>query len=303
MINDIWLLINQNWLGVFLGIASLCYAIYEAKRKRGPRLCYQYTGDRLIRTDIKLIPDGLEVKFAGEVVNNLSITKIIVWNLGPSPIKRSDIPAEDRIKFRFPKNTKILRAEITRSTRDIIDAKIDYQPGTACRITYDFNFLDSNDGSLITIWHDASVTMAKASGTIIGQTKGPQSFGRYYPSAPLFPALGKRKSLAFSDSIRLNMVRLASNRKAFSWINIFYGVLMLVVFVLFRVDSVRSTLAVVGISTPNFGDLGLVITLLVAPILIIGGSVQLYALRRKFPKSLDPDEVVSEKSETDIVTA
>lgn len=171
---------NQNWVGVLLAIIALIYAVYEGLKRRGPRLAYQYVGQRIIGRSIDILPDKLQINYEGQPVHNLSLTRIAMWNKGPAAVRGSDIPEGDPISISFEENSKILRAEVSKTTRDInqFTAVMGTSPEFS-KVLVNFEFLDSGDGALLSIWHTSEKTIPTINGTIIGQRKGVESFGRF----------------------------------------------------------------------------------------------------------------------------
>lgn len=172
--------LNQNWVGVLLAIIALMYALYEGLKRRGPRLAYQYLGQRIIGQSVDILPDKLEINYDGHPVRNLSLTRIALWNKGPSALRGADIPEGDPISISFEENSKILRVEISKITRDINNISIVTSEENEKSIAiFNFEFLDSGDGALLSIWHTAEKTAPIIEGTIIGQKDGVESFGRF----------------------------------------------------------------------------------------------------------------------------
>lgn len=171
--------LEANWIGVGLGVIALLYALYEGTKRRGPRLAYQHFGQRLIGESADLLPDGLEVTYEGSTVRNLSLTRIVIWNAGRSPLRNSDIPQADPLKISFSDDSKILRAHISQITREVNGFLIDIEQTYKNSIDVEFDFIDPDDGALISVWHTSKKTDAKLSGTVIGQKSGPTSFGYF----------------------------------------------------------------------------------------------------------------------------
>ncbi|MDO7841632.1 hypothetical protein [Sphingomonas immobilis] len=171
--------LNQNWVGVLLGVVALFYALYEGNRRRGPRLVYQYLGQKLLGGSVDLLPTGLEVTFSGAAVPRLSLTRLVVWNSGAGPLRGTDIPSHDPLTLKFHGEAKILLAEISRITRDVTKFQIGYEAGISDSVTVNFDFLDPGDGALLSIWHTSTKSIPEFNGTIIGQKDGPVSYGRF----------------------------------------------------------------------------------------------------------------------------
>src|SRR5438105_11473940 len=119
MFESVKTFIGQNWLSTTISILAIVYAIYEARRRRGPMLAYQFTGQRLIGSRSDRLPAAVQISFKGVTVTNLSQTQIVVWNKGDAPLRANDIPAHDPIAFSFGDQTRVLLAEVVKFTREV----------------------------------------------------------------------------------------------------------------------------------------------------------------------------------------
>ena len=189
--------IGQNWLSTSISIAAVVYAIYEARRRRGPMLAYQFTGQRLIGTKRNRLPEEVQIVFAGVPVKNLSQTQLIIWNNGDAPLRSDDIPDHDPISFSFGSGAQVLLAEVVKITREVNRIETQFIAGESNNISLKFGFLDKDDGALISVWHNGEDPMPDVSGTILGQKSGPVSYGRFLtfnqPIGPMRPSKPSEK--------------------------------------------------------------------------------------------------------------
>ncbi len=171
--------LSQNWLGTVIGIAGIAYAVFEAKRHRGPILSYQFNGTVVVRSTRSSLPEGMEVSYNGQRLSRLLMTSIIVWNEGASALKQSDLSSNDPVTFCFSEPSTVFLAQIEKVTRAA--NRFSVKVGESGAVTINFEFLDKNDGALLNIWHDSSSIVPNVSGTIIGQPGGIRCRGRYIP--------------------------------------------------------------------------------------------------------------------------
>lgn len=165
--NSIWALIQENWVGTILGLIALVIALYEMLKRRGPKLSYQFSGQRIVGRRIDPLPAQVSIQFEGEPVDHLSRTEIILWNAGPAALRRNDIPQSDPLTIQF-QDSRILMTEITKVVRESSDVSITVA-GDRSSATVSFEYLDKNDGALLTLWHDGVDTTPAIRGVIIGQ--------------------------------------------------------------------------------------------------------------------------------------
>lgn len=167
-------ILNQGWIGALLGLIGIAFGLYQMLRRSGHRLVFQVTGQRIIQNRFGIMPKEFRVTFEGKDVENLSLTQILVWNSGPGALRHSDIIADDPIRFYFD-SSDILKADIVKTTRKVNKPRIDINQRSS--ITVDFDFLDYNDGLLISVFHGSENIEPRASGTIIGSPNGIKNLG------------------------------------------------------------------------------------------------------------------------------
>jgi hypothetical protein len=275
--------VSQNWLGSLIGLIGVAYAIYEARRFRGPKFSYQFIGQRLLGTRVKQFPGGLVVSFNGEPLKALSLTYLIVWNKGTTPIKRDDLSRHDPITYSFGDNSRILSAEVSKSTRESNRLAIAFQPGTSSTITLDFDFLDRGDGALISVWHDSLDTMPDASGTIVGQKRGPVSYGRFIARSR--NSLAPQRGSKASEKIILKLAPIATTVANFSTF-VIMGVGILIAVSPFLGDVFGIDPQTQGVDSEGSKWARTIMGILY----FLVGFLMYQSMRSRFPKGLLPDE-------------
>ena len=100
--------------------------------------------------------EGLEIKYNGNPIKNLAVTRIVIWNKGRDPIKREDIAPKDPIAIHFredvigdptvspPAQTSPNNVSLKKENRKII---------------IDFDFLDFEDGAIIQVFHTSRLIL------------------------------------------------------------------------------------------------------------------------------------------------
>lgn len=281
--------LNQGWVGAVIGVIGVAFGIYQILHRAGPRLSYQYIGQRLIDGGDALLPNNVVVQYDGKPVKRLSLSQIIVWNSGESAIRTQDIVPDDPVRFCFGDDAEILGVEIEKATRRSNNCEVHVHPEKDGCLLYKFGFLDHQDGVLIRVLHTGKKTKPACSGTIVGLPRGIQYLGQVPVQTPrrtLERARGKAGlERAFLESILLTF----KYRKIMFLFAGILGVAALLVAVFPNLalliganipDKERIPLAIFG---AIYGPLSLMV---------------LWMERRRFPTSLMPDEIAEGKEES-----
>lgn len=285
--------IGQNWLSTSISIGAVVYAIYEARRRRGPMLAYQFTGQRLIGTKRNRLPEEVQIIFAGVPVKNLTQTQLIIWNNGDAPLRSDDVPDHDPISFSFGSGSQVLLAEVVKISRDVNRIETQFIAGESNNISLKFGFLDKDDGALISVWHNSDDPMPDVSGTILGQKSGPVSYGRILkfkqPIGPMRPSKPSEK--LFFDLAQTTQPYLYS---AMPITAVVVGLLALAL--PFAAESGFPLIPVFPVMSQESGYL-----LFAFGATYLGvGLFMLHMKRRRFPEELTPDEFLSGKPQDDL---
>ena len=292
--NTLFTFLSQSWISTVIGIIGFGLAIYQHFKSTGPMLCFQYIGQRLIDGEKALLPKNVVVQYDGKQVKRLSLSQIIIWNEGKAAIRGQDIVETDPVRFCFGDDTEILSVQIEKTTRRANDCSLHaHQDKLGCLI-YKFGFLDHKDGVLIRVLHTGQVTKPTCFGTIIGLPRGIKFLGKV-PAQTLTSSYARVDESKYFKMIfsRLLLSILASVR---------FRVIMLLLTGLMGI-----TLLFLAVF-PNL-------------VLVVGGNISdvkrieaaifgvLYSLflipwwigRRRFPRSLMPDEIAEDRDSPTIV--
>src|SRR5690606_3108438 len=100
-------------------------------------------------------PEGVEILYLGQRVENLARSVLTVWNNGNVTIDRSQLVAMKPIGIHFSKAQKILDFRIVKASRAESNFKLekhtDEHAGDSLRI--DFDFVEPNEGILLEMLH------------------------------------------------------------------------------------------------------------------------------------------------------
>lgn len=168
---------EPNFLGTILnylfgigGILATIYFSVKYSEKKKPVYCY--TTEQKIRKKLdprNSINSGIEVRYKGKVVDEVSVTTIWFWNAGKKPIRKEDIPASSKITISIEENEKkvdILDASCRKTSRSEIQFNLEKQ-------NLNFEFLDYLDGATLEIIHTGSLyAEVKISGVVLNCPKG-----------------------------------------------------------------------------------------------------------------------------------
>ena len=114
-------------------------------------------------SDLKVSSKGKDIK------TDITVIQIAIWNKGKQSIKNEDILKQ--VKIVASPSCQILETIIRKSTRDIIDFKIDDSHYTEGYIPLSWQILEKNDGVVIQIIYSGSLeTDFKVVGVLEGQS-------------------------------------------------------------------------------------------------------------------------------------
>jgi len=163
-----WLATNP-WLIItsfIITIISLPLVIFfYFKSKKDKKLYYAILSHNIVRDLVSRI-DSLEMLYAGERIENITVTKIAFWNAGNDTIKGQDI--KKPLTVTVENGYKILKADqfyiINKENKFSINLSDDKS-----HIIVDFDYLDKNQGEIIQLYHNGkSENDIKIDGYIMG---------------------------------------------------------------------------------------------------------------------------------------
>ena len=172
---QIWQWFVDRVLSNPVSLIALALAIFfYFKNRRFKRLSYAQRSKSLVHDYRSKVPK-LELSYEGQPIENLIISRAVIWNSGKETISETDIPPADKLTLTLPNGTKILAYEIRSQlkpaneiglSKDILSGV-----GSQCeRVIPSFNFLDPHDGFVCDILHTGSPYSISFAGSIKGGT-------------------------------------------------------------------------------------------------------------------------------------
>lgn len=149
-------------------LASSIILYYRSKREKKPRLVISSLN--LFNENSKKI-NGLETMYMGRTVQNVTITRITLWNSGRETIQRNDISPADPLTISINPKFRILESQVlsTKKVTNVIKLE-ETEAGLKTNITFDY--LDYGGGAVIQVVHTGNSSAdIKVEGTIVGYGK------------------------------------------------------------------------------------------------------------------------------------
>ena len=160
---------NNPWLNVLfliLSIVSIALAYffyYKSIKEKKP--VYNWKTYPLFQPN-PIVGNKIEIKYNGNQIDNLSLTKFAFWNAGRESIRYEDIAPNDPFLIIVDKGVNILDFQIVEQNtiNNFSLEKINDQT-----IKVNFDFTDFNDGIIVNIFHSRlRKTGLTVMGTFIG---------------------------------------------------------------------------------------------------------------------------------------
>ncbi len=159
---DPWL----NILFLLLAVVGIILAtIFYFKSLKEKKPVFSKQTFRLVNNTLSTI-NNIDIRYKNIQLRNLSLTKIAFWNAGKDPIISSDIASSDPLVIQTNKDTLIYDFEISHA-KAVNNINVSRLNENSLNIS--FEFLNCNDGLVVTIYHNGkSSSDLSISGTIIG---------------------------------------------------------------------------------------------------------------------------------------
>ncbi len=157
----------EDIIGVILGISGIVtgYIFYrKGLRVREPTISIKT--NNLIQDHVSQI-DGLEILYKGQLVRNLSVSKIIFWNNGSETIDKEDIVQANPLRIVGKDGVSILDAKIVAENNKASLFTCYLDDEGKLRITFDY--LDKDHGAVIQLTHTG---LSSKDLVVEGQIKG-----------------------------------------------------------------------------------------------------------------------------------
>lgn len=156
-----------NFLSIGLGILGVVLAILfylKSKNKKLP--LYEIRSYNIISNKIEDYKNYLEVSYKNKKVDNLTISKIVIWNSGNTTILKEDIPKSNNFSILLNENSKIFDFSVIYN--DDIDRALNLKKKNK-KILIDFNYLEPKTGFILKLIHSGENSNSIViSGKVIG---------------------------------------------------------------------------------------------------------------------------------------
>lgn len=155
-------------IGFVVAIVSLIYAYYVGQRDRKIKHLYYSLVSTSVIADRKTIFPKLEISYNGKQLDNLTVTKIRMKNIGTEVLRPNDIANNDPIKFSVVSDGAILLDFGLSYTSDLNNnfaiSQIDEQV-----MEVKFDYIEPGDMANFEILHTGKDSQAVVvSGTVVG---------------------------------------------------------------------------------------------------------------------------------------
>ncbi|MEO6883392.1 MAG: hypothetical protein ABI199_05125 [Bacteroidia bacterium] len=250
-----------------LGIIFSFYFYFKSKKTKIP--IYIVRTINLIRESIKKI-ETVEILYSGKKIENLSITKIAIWNDGRDTIEYTDIAHINPLRITVKNKFDILDAEIIFQKNVANDFKIKIEEDKKS-VLIQFDFFDFEEGIVVQIAYTGNFSSdVKLEGSI----KSVKEVIRKGLLTFRLPFL----NLLFQPNKGSNF-KSRTNLKIMGWASIFTGAIL--IFLPYFLDF----------NTINNIDKKIDSTLFIAKIFVLVGILYMYIgirfLNRRIPKGFD----------------
>ncbi|MEO6001658.1 MAG: hypothetical protein ABIZ04_17020 [Opitutus sp.] len=162
-------IVTNPWVqfaSIVFGLLGVAYAVVIEKRKTR-KISVSKRSFNLVRKH-RSAKASLSVKFQGRDVEDLTVTKISIWNSGTDPVRSSDFPEKDQL--RIDSKTTILESEIIQTSHPSCDCGLGQLAAHEQILT--FTYLNPNEGMVVEVIHSGEETRSlNVRGRFIGKGK------------------------------------------------------------------------------------------------------------------------------------
>jgi hypothetical protein len=96
----------------------------------------------------------VNILYNGEKINNLSVSKIAIWNAGEEAICNKDVPEKGKFRIEIDDGYKILECELFHQISEANNFKLEKINDNIFQI--DFDYFNHNEGIVILVYHTAT---------------------------------------------------------------------------------------------------------------------------------------------------
>lgn len=137
-------------------IVALIFAVYTwiVGKKKMELSCFHNTF-RVVKAGKSVIPK-LRLSYEGQAIDDLTVTKYVIWNSGNEVLNRSDIVRVCPLQIVCDDNAQILDAQIIVQSDETNAFKILEKKDKCVKLEFDYANVD--DGIILQILHTGDVT-------------------------------------------------------------------------------------------------------------------------------------------------
>jgi hypothetical protein len=150
-------------LASIIGVGLAIYFGIKGRRFKGLGYCLKSTS--FVRDYQSKIPE-LELLYKGKKVRNVTLTRLVVWNVGTETIHQTDIAKADPLRIKVSSPVTMLNWEMVPPLREPNVPKLLASHAHDRDLELSFDFLDKNDGIVIDLLHTGRAEDVTVLGTI-----------------------------------------------------------------------------------------------------------------------------------------
>src|SRR5690606_19938758 len=141
-----------NLVSLFIAVFGIILSIYFYKRSlKIKKPTFLVRTINLVKQNVNKI-DSVEILYKGDKIQNLSISKIALWNDGKDTINSNDIAQNSPLLIYIDDEYQILDAEIIFQKNPSNDFKVKLLPDQNS-VLISFDYFDYLDGTIINVYH------------------------------------------------------------------------------------------------------------------------------------------------------
>jgi hypothetical protein len=157
--------------GLLLGLVAL-KPMTEWLWPDQPRLAYQIRSDRVLDTHLQPFIESIRIQSGGKAVERITLTTLVLWNVGRSGILSSNLDPSDPLRIEFDEGAEILERKVLDVGRDGFVAEPIVPPDKPNTLLFGARYFNPGDGIALDVWHTGSTLAPKLQGSI----QGPRSW-------------------------------------------------------------------------------------------------------------------------------
>ena len=200
MSEDVGAILNSPWIRLLLfvlAIAGLPLTFFLHRRGRKEKLPRYDLRSNILVQDLTARYEPLQVTYNRKQVQNVTATRVTIWNAGGETINHDDVPAGDPIIIRPHGQCEILEAKKVKENKPANNFRIsrtDDGAGVKC----EFEYIDKGQGVVIQLIHTGKGDDdLEISGTVKGAPNGGKLVRKKFDVAAEEATTGMLLRLAF----------------------------------------------------------------------------------------------------------